>query len=478
MRSEKLTATLEEGLRSIPIIDVHTHLDASHLSARGLHDILLYHMVISDLASAGCPSLARLPEDPDDAEAEARLSEAVPYVAAIANTSCCWGLRIILHDLYGWTEPITVDNWRLLHALIHERAGDQEWGRTILRRAGVHRASTELWRRRDGSADDVFQYSLEWAFFARNQWGMNDAPLYELERAWSQPAPSAPLPVTVGASRPEAERPIRSLADVRDALAHYVGKIPYDQVLSTAQHISTDINLRLVSDDEMATALARRATATTAERDTYASYILEAFLTALETHAEEIVFQFSFGAEPLPFETGSKLRQESIFEVAAIIARHPRLRFQVFLASAHANQALCTLARELPNLTLVGYWWHNFFPTVIRQLLGERLDMLSLNRQIGFFSDAYTAEWTYAKALLVRKQIAAVLSYRIAQGQYTIDEALDIARAILYETPQKALGMAPSLSLITQHGNCAIARATNSVRVLRSAPQAPGRADA
>lgn len=448
MEHERLLTTLEEGLQSIPVLDVHTHLDAAHLSARGLHDLLLYHMVISDLASAGCPSRARLSEDPDDAEAEARLIEALPYVPFIRNTSCFWGLRIILRDLYDWKEAVTAENWRRLDALIRERAADPAWPRQILRRAKVHRACTELWRRRTGQSDDVFQYALEWAFFTRAQWGVNDIPLYELERAWNQPGPGAPLPVTLGDGRPKFERTIRAVADVHAALEHYVCNIPYGQVLSTAQHISTDINYRLVTDNEMAAALARREQATPAERDVYGSYILEAFLSALERHGDEIVYQFSLGAEPLPFETGSKLRPETVFELAAIIDRHPRLRFQVFLSSALGNQALCTLARELPNLTLVGYWWHNFFPTVIRQVLGERLDMLPTNKQIGFFSDAYCAEWTYAKAVLVRKQMAAVLAPRIDEGQYTLADALDIVRAIVYETPQKALGMAPSPSLM------------------------------
>src|SRR6202035_2044496 len=84
----------------------------------------------------------------------------------------------------------------------------------------------------------------------------------------------------------------------------------------------------------------------------------------------------------------------------------PGLRFQCLLASRHANQSLCTLARELPNLSLAGYWWHNFFPDAIRQVMGERLDMLPANKQIGFFSDAYCVEWTYAKTILVRRQMA------------------------------------------------------------------------
>ena len=169
----------------------------------------------------------------------------------------------------------------------------------------------------------------------------------------------------------------------------------------------------------MAAALSRRAQAGPAERDIYASYVKEAFLTALEKHGDRIVFQFSIGAEPLPFETGSRLSQRTIGQVAEMVARHPGLRFQCFVASRHANQSLCTLARELPNFSLAGYWWHNFFPHIIRQIMAERLDMLPVNKQVGFFSDAYCVEWVYGKVLLVRKQLARVLAEKIEQGQYT-----------------------------------------------------------
>jgi hypothetical protein len=92
---------------------------------------------------------------------------------------------------------------------------------------------------------------------------------------------------------------------------------------------------------------------------------------------------------------------------------------------------------------LAGYWWHNFFPDVIRQIIAERLDMVPLNKQIGFFSDAYCVEWTFAKAVIVRKQLAAVLAEKIHQGQHNEDEALMIARAILFEAPQALLGFRP-----------------------------------
>lgn len=435
---------LEEALAGVPVIDVHTHLVGGKLAARGLHDVLLYHMVISDLYSAGCPTGARLteyPRWPSEGEAHQRIEQALPYLKHIRNTSSYWGVRTILADLYGWTEPIDARNWRKLDGLIRERADDRSWQHAVLDRVNIKRTGTEIARRERGEDDDRLQYALEWGFFTRCQWGEFDTALYELERCWGR-SPESPAPIGSG-KRPATERVIRTLDDVRAAVAHYVGSIPYGRIVSTATHISTDIDFRPVTDAEMADALKGRDTAGPAERDTYASYINEAFLTALEAHGHEIAFQFSFGAEPLPFETASRLSQRTIAQVAEMVGRHPRLPFQCFLASRHANQSLCTLARELPNFSLAGYWWHNFFPDVISQMIRERLEMVPTNKQVGFFSDAYCVEWTYAKSMIVRKLLARVLAASIDRGQYTVAEALDIARAILFESPQSLLKLMP-----------------------------------
>jgi len=438
------TQKVEEALAEVPVLDIHTHLVGGRLGARGLHDVLLYHMVVTDLYSAGCPSGARLtpfPGWPSDSEAHARLEEALPFVPAIQNTSCFWGVRLILGDLYNWRDPITTSNWRKLDALIRERADDRSWHHSVLDRLNIRRTGTEIARRGNGEDDERLQYALEWAFFSRCQWGEFDTALYELERCWGK-LPESPSPIGSG-QRPPTERTIRSLSDVHRAVSHYVSSIPYKQVLATAIHISTDIDYRPVSDSEMEAALARRAKAGSGERDAYSSYITEAFLTQLENRPERIVLQFSFGAEPLPYETGSRLTQHTIRQLAEIIGRHPRLKFQSFLASRHGNQSLCTLARELPNFSLAGYWWHNFFPDIIRQIMAERLDMLPTNKQVGFFSDAYCLDWAYAKLIIVRRQLARVLAERIDQGQYSFDEALTIAETILYQTPQQLLRMTP-----------------------------------
>ncbi len=446
MNTLSLTDSLQNALAAVPILDVHTHLCGAKLAARGLHDILLYHMVVSDLYAAGCPTGARLtqfPNWPDKKEAHRRIKEALPFLHHIQNTSGWWGVRIILRDLYGWTEPITAYNWQRLDELVRERADDGAWARSILKRANIQRTCAEYCRRGNGEADDILQYSLEWGMFMRTQWGEYDTAVYDLERTWGRP-PEAPVAILGDQARPASDRAIKTIEDVHAAVKHYVDVIPYKQVVSTAMGISSDIDYRLPTEDEMAAALKRRAQAGPAERDIYAAYIGEAFLSALEKHGEELLFQFSLGAEPLPFETASRISQKTLAQLAQMVARHPKLRFQCFVSSRHANQTLCTLCRELPNFSLAGFWWHNFFPAAIRDVMAERLDMVPTNKQVGFFSDAYVVDWAYAKAFLVRKQMAHVFAEKVAQGQYTIAEALQVARALLFETPQSLCGMTPT----------------------------------
>ncbi len=444
MSRAQLALELERGLAELPMLDIHTHLVGGRLSAQGLHDVLLYHMVISDLYAAGCPTGRRLTEFPDwptERESRVRIEEALPFLPSIRNTSSSWCIRIILADLYDWHEPITPENWQRLDAQIRERAEDRAWPHAILDRLNIQRSGTELARRGDGSDDNRLQYALEWGFFTRCQWGEFDTALYELERCWGR-SPESPSPIgAVG--RPPTERTIRTLSDVHEAIHHYVNSIPYDRVLATATHFSTDLRYRLVSEDQMESALAQRTEAGPEERDTYAAYVNEQYLTALERRNEAIVFQFSLGAEPLPFETGARLSQSTIRDLGEMIGRHPGLKFQCFLACRHGNQSLCTLARELPNLSLAGYWWHNFFPDAISQVIRERLEMLPTIKQVAFLSDAYCVEWSYGKAIVVRRLLARSLAEKVELGQYTSDEALEIARAILFESAQCLLRMTP-----------------------------------
>ena len=436
---------LDTALAELPVYDVHTHLTSDELNARGLHDILLYHMVVSDLYAAGCPDGSRLtqyPGVPDEAEATARIEQAIDHLHRARNTSNAWMVRIILRDLYNWHEPVTHDNWRRLDALIKERTHDDAWSADMLSRSRVARTNAEYTRRGEGKGDPWLQYSLEWGFFTRSQWGEFDTPLYEAERCWSMPEAGGPMEIGGGA-RPELDVQIRSADDAAAAVAHYVAAIP-DFLIGKVTHLSTLIDYTVPTAAQFEDALTRRATAGPAERSVYAAYLNHLLLTELEARRPDIVFQFSFGAEPLPFETGAFMGQDTLVQVAEMIHRHPGLKFQVTNATPHANHTLASIAREVPNLSLAGFWWHSFYPDVIRRQIGERLDMLPTTSQCGFFSDAYCLEWQYAKAVLVRQAHADALGERVDRGQYSHDEAVSIARSVLFESAEVTLGMTPA----------------------------------
>lgn len=437
----KLHGAVREALDRCPKIDIHTHLSPGRLMARGLDDILLYHMVNTELYSAGAPDGERVPEDRDEEAALERLKRAIPHLERIRNTSLFWGLKMILRDLYDWNEDITPSNWRELHAHIQEcNRDDGSRARAVLRNLNIKKTGTEFVRRAGGMADDIFDYALEWAFFARVQWGQPDIALYELERAWNSPGPQKPLPVTLKKSdRAVFTKRIEKPCHIREAVSRYCSLIPYDRVDATTQHLSTDLDYRWCADGEVETALAKRAEAGNAERDIYSSAVLYAFLSELQKHGDEIVFQFSLGAEALPFESGARLRQETVGQLAGLLASFPGLRFMCFNASRHAHQSLCTLVREFPNFSLAGFWWHSFFPGALRELIEERLDMVPVNRQCGFFTDAYCVDWVHGKSRILLDQYARVFSEKIEAGQYSLGDVERISEEIFFKTPVELL---------------------------------------
>ena len=114
--------------------------------------------------------------------------------------------------------------------MIRERADDRAWQHAIFDRVNIRRTCAEHARRGSGEDDARLQYSLEWAFFTRCQWGEFDTALYELEHCWGrQPEPPSPI----GGQRPASDRVIGCLDDVHAAIEHYVATIPYEQ---TRQH--------------------------------------------------------------------------------------------------------------------------------------------------------------------------------------------------------------------------------------------------
>ncbi|HMF34970.1 MAG TPA: hypothetical protein VKK79_26345, partial [Candidatus Lokiarchaeia archaeon] len=127
MDEQELSNHLESALWDIPFICIHAHLDPKQLTAQGLHHVLLYHMPLTELYSAGMPNGDRLSWYASKEEARTRILEALPYLQYVRNTSLQWGIKKILADLYEWNDPISASNWQEIDGIIAEKSEDSSW---------------------------------------------------------------------------------------------------------------------------------------------------------------------------------------------------------------------------------------------------------------------------------------------------------------------------------------------------------------
>jgi hypothetical protein len=75
-------------------------------------------------------------------------------------------------------------------------------------------------------------------------------------------------------------------------------------------------------------------------------------------------------------------------------------------------------------------------PGCLQFMLAERFDLLPTARFSAFGSETACVEWAHARAVFLRNELGRFLEQRIQQGQYDIDQALTLAREVLFESPQ------------------------------------------
>lgn len=433
MDALKLSEEFEQALATCPLLDVHSRLIGARLSARGVHDLLLEPALYAELCAAS-PNRLGGEVSQSSAEPEAVVRRLVPQLSRTRNTVAGWGLRLLLRELYGWSEPLTSVNWERLDALIGERAADPAWPKEVLRRAGIQRACTDRAGRGLGTADTVLQYSLEWGAFFKARANEYDTALYELERTWER-LPEPPTAELRGL-RPPTYKVLHSVHDVHEAVDHYVRNLPMAEIIAVTLRVGRFLPTQLPTATEFTSALERRANAGELESRIYSSYVAETLLEALESRTSDlavVVHPTGTGGNSDPGSTTAML--------LGWASRHPMLRIVCLPESAALNATLCVQARGLPNLAVGGIPWNAVSLDGIQRIFADRLDLLPIGRQCAFQSNAGCVEWAYARSVIARKQWANVLATRVLLGEFEFDEALAFAREALFESAQGLLRM-------------------------------------
>jgi len=99
------------------------------------------------------------------------------------------------------------------------------------------------------------------------------------------------------------------------------------------------------------------------------------------------------------------------------------------------------MANQYPNVNLDLIWCHQISPYMTENFLNEWIDLVPLNKIIGFGGDNDVPQKTYGVLVMTRENIARALAVRIARGQMSESRAADICRMWLYDNPKRIYGL-------------------------------------
>lgn len=120
-----------------------------------------------------------------------------------------------------------------------------------------------------------------------------------------------------------------------------------------------------------------------------------------------------------------------------ILQRHPHTRFDVYHAGMPWVRETGVLGKNFANVWLNLCWCHIISPMMTRSFLNEWIDMVPVNKIIGFGGDYRTpVEKVYGHLVMARENIAHVLAARIEEGLMSRDDALEVSQKWFFETPK------------------------------------------
>jgi glucuronate isomerase len=405
---------IREKLAEIPVVDIHTHINPEKPHAERPEDVILYHYIVTELATAGVSR---------DILEKADMNEVLKKMRLIKNTSTYWCLLKIMNDLYELGEErLKPEEWSEARRIIESTSKSPGWVERVLHGkiktkrvfitldyaspipnydptifVGGLRIDPLISRLSKGSLDKLGKVAGVQITTLRDL----DEGLDEIFKAFSKHIKT----VTVSL-QPEDEFKHVDSEEVGDSLKRIVEGFPLrpQQFRSLSSHIICKVSSLCQEYDVVFQIMlgVRRPVAGASPPD----YAIVAFNTnALTNYCE------------------------------ALFSRFKNVKFDLILANSIQSHEIAVIAKNYPNVYFSGFWWYSFYPHIIRWGLLERIQMLPRNKVNAFFSDAYVIEWIYGKSCLLKDQLAYVLADMVEHGYYDKDFALEMAEDLLCKNP-------------------------------------------
>jgi hypothetical protein len=420
-----------DALEEVSVIDPHCHLDSAQPMARNLAEILLYHHVWIELVSAGMGQFevtkAGLPHELADPQMEPmdRVRRALTYLPRIRNTTVGMLLGWLLEDLYGVKGGLQASSLDALAAEVERRGNDAAWPERFF--ADICRIEKTV------TVEHLQQKS-----FARVAGA--DERLRMLNIADGKAFPREclqPMDALLG-------REVRTAADYREFATKLAVDPSFGSPLFLTAWMPAFFTDELAEEGAVTRIIGKARNGDPLSQVEMGSVSYFGMIAALESLRKTSVrtIQLIAGAEVLlPHRSVTQWNGNFCGAAARLASRFEDFRFNLSAASDAYTQDIAVMAKHIPNVSVVGYWWHTLYPFYIRKSIETRLDLVPASKIVAFFSDAYHYEWCWPKLRLVKQIMGEVLVDRVNRGMYDMDTALSIIPTVFHDAPKDIYGL-------------------------------------
>jgi predicted TIM-barrel fold metal-dependent hydrolase len=110
-------------------------------------------------------------------------------------------------------------------------------------------------------------------------------------------------------------------------------------------------------------------------------------------------------------------------------------KFDIFHGSWPYTGELAAIAKNFPNVYIDMSWMHIISPSRARTALNHWLDEVPSNKIMGFGGDYLFPEGAYGHSVIARDNLIKVLSQKVQEGDYSLEQAKKYSNWLLRENP-------------------------------------------
>ncbi|NLW49880.1 MAG: hypothetical protein GXY85_03430 [Candidatus Brocadiaceae bacterium] len=411
---ESIVQGLIAEMARMSVIDAHEHLPPERELTSQKADVftrLYAHYSLTNVETAGLAGARELLKDTSRPQDE-RWAMFRPYLAAVQDTGYARAAQIAARDLFG-VDEINDDTYADLSERIRAANTTGLYDRILKGRCGIERVLNQ------GGWDDG-----PGGFCVRVHRGFMDF-------RWTVARDLC------GVYRRWKERNGGDFKDLGEWLDFWLAQVVREGCVGVKYAASLPADELGREESGALFRKVRDGSATDAEAARFSAWLNLKSMEKLPDH--ELVAAVHCG---LNWCCWQGFADKNPMNVVPLLLRCRRTQFDLYHAGIPWVREMAVIGNQYPNAHLNLVWAHQISPYMTENMLNEWLDLVPVNKIIGFGGDySCGPEKAYGALVMARENIARALAVRIARGQMTESRAVDVCRAWLYENPRRIYGL-------------------------------------